>query len=247
VGLFFIVDYTEGMTVHTTPQFSVDTHGAYLTKLVDQTGGPILFERTDIDGKRRGGAHVSFPYFGADAAGKLPQHGFGRDVEWATIDVADDEIACSYMERDDNGLYQGLSVTILYKLYPGDNELYSGIVISNPFPRTGPQFVSPGFHPYFAVDPGDVKLNGKRVDLSDFEPYKEYPNTEAMTIESGGRTITVSSIDLQHMVVWTDGKGDYLCVEPTLSGHSFDSSQPSGVIIEPQSHTVQYGYTIKWS
>lgn len=234
------------MTLYRAKQFSVDSEGAYLVDLYDAAGKPILFPRTAIDGKRRGGAHVCFPYFGADAAGMLPQHGFGRDVEWDVVTTGDTEVAYSYMKRDDEGLYQGLSATITYIAHPEDNELYTGIVISNPFLRTGPQPISPGFHPYFAVNPNDVRLNGTKIDLADFEPYKEYPDTNMMVIESDGRTITISSNELKHMVVWSDAKGDYLCVEPTLSGHSFDSTRPDGTILEPESYT-QYGYTIKWS
>lgn len=234
------------MTLHSMKQFSVDSYGAYLTRLEDSTGVPILFERTEIDGRRRGGAHVCFPYFGVDAAGAMPQHGFGRDVEWLIDVVGDSEVSCSYMARGDDGLYSGLSASILYKLHSEHNEFYTGIVISNPFSRTGPQSVSPGFHPYFAVDPSDVRLNGEKIDLVDFEPYKEYPNTKSLTMQSGGRTITVASNDLRHMIVWTDAKGDYLCVEPTLSGHSFDSTKLGDNILEPANH-VQYGYTIKWS
>ena len=235
------------MTLYKAKQFSVDSNGAYLTRLVDVEGRPILFERTEIDGKRRGGSHVCFPYFGADAAGILPQHGFGRDVEWkVTVGADGTEIACSYMKRDEEGLFEGLSANILYKLHPKDNEFFVGLTVSNPFPHTGPQPVSPGFHPYFAVDPTDLRLGGEKINIADFEPYREYPNTNSMTIASGGRIVTVSSSDLQHMVVWSDAKGEYLCVEPTLSGHSFDSTKLGSSVLEATTH-VQYGFTIKWS
>lgn len=233
------------MTLDSASQFSVDSDGGYIVDLYDAAGEPILFPRTIIDGKRRGGSHVCFPYFGVDATGVLPQHGYGRDVEWQVSVEDANYIACSYMKRGAEGLQQGLSASILYSLSPENNELHTGIVISNPFPRTDPQPVSPGFHPYFAIDPRDVKLNGESISVADFEPYKEYPNTESMTIESGGRTITVRSSDLQHMVVWTDAKGDYLCVEPTHSGHSFDSSKSEGAVLLPETH-VQYGYAISW-
>lgn len=241
--------YTKDMTLYSTPQFSIDSHGAYLTRLVDKEGRPVLYERTEIDGKRRGGAHVCLPYFGPDAAGKLPQHGYGRDVEWDVTKSSDNEISCSLFQTNEDGAHVGLTANILYLLSPERNELYTGIVISNPFRRSEPQSVTPGFHPYFVVNPSDVRLNGKKIHLADYEPFKEFPDTPEVILESGGRTITVSSSNLQHMIVWTDAKGEYLCVEPTLMGNAFDSTKPGENILDPNNddHMVQYGYTIKWS
>lgn len=236
------------MTLYTTPHFTVDSHGAYVTKLVDTAGKPILFERTMLGDKRRGGAHVCLPYFGPDAAGALPQHGFGRDVEWKTEVTGDDEISCTYMETtgDEIDLITGLTTTMTYSYDAEDAMFYTTMTVCNPVKRNGPQPFSPGFHPYFAVDPNDVRLNGEPINLADFEPFKEFPNTPEMTIESRGRAITVSSQDLQHMVVWTDLRGDYLCVEPTLMGNAFDSSSSSSPTLQSQD-IVTYQYKIAWS
>ncbi len=232
------------MTLHTAKQFSVDSHGAYLVSLTDGEGKPILFERTEIDGKRRGGAHVCLPYFGADAAGVLPQHGFGRDVEWEIEVLSDREISCFYEEMDGE-FPTGFRARMLYSLDQEGNSFHTALLVMNTFRRKGPFAVSPGFHPYFAVDPKDVRFNGQKIDLADFEPYKDFPDMMEMTIESGGRTITVWSQNLLHMVVWTDMKGDYLCVEPTLSGHSFDSTKGSGVVLQT-SESESFSYNISW-
>lgn len=67
-----------------------------------------------------------------------------------------------------------------------------------------------------------------------------------MTLESKGRIITVSSLNLHHMVVWTDLRGDYLCIEPTLMGNAFDSDKPGQNILT--THDVaNYGYRISWN
>ena len=60
------------MTLITAKQFSVDETGAYITELYDVDGNQILFPRTMIGEKLRGGSHVCFPYFGPDGAGILP-------------------------------------------------------------------------------------------------------------------------------------------------------------------------------
>ena len=231
------------MTLYTAKQFSVDSEGAYLVDLYDSTGWPILFPRTMIDGKRRGGSHVCLPYFGADATGALPQHGFGRDVEWQVSVVSDQVIECAYVHSAQDS-FEGLEATLRYELAEAGNGFTTTLSVKNGGKK--PMTITPGFHPYFAVDPADVRLDGEKVDLADFEPYKEYPGTSSMTIASGGRTITVSSDDLEHMVVWTNLQGDFLCVEPTLSGHSFDSTKLGDTILEPETH-VQYGYAVKWS
>lgn len=232
------------MTLHAAKQFSVDSHGAYLVSLTDSEGKPILFERTEIDGKRRGGAHVCFPYFGADAAGVLPQHGFGRDVEWEIEVLNDREISCSYEEMA-SGLPTGFRARILYSLHEEGNSFHTALFVSNTSQPRASFAVSPGFHPYFAVDPRGVRLNGQKIDLADFEPYQDFPDMMEMAIESDGRTITVWSQNLRHMVVWTDMKGDYLCVEPTLSGHSFDSTKESGVVLQT-SESESFSYNISW-
>lgn len=230
------------MAIYTTKQFSVDSHGAYLVGLTDSEGSPILFERTEIDGKRRGGAHVCLPYFGPDAAGILPQHGFGRDVEWQVEVISDKEVRCTYEELESE-LYSGLRASLVYKL--DDVNLFTtSLTVENrgrlPFP------VTPGFHPYFAIHPDDSRLNGAQIDLADFEPFKELPDTPAATVISAGRTITVEAQRLRHMVVWTDMKGDYLCVEPTLAGNAFDSAKSGSHILQP-GESVAYSYGISWS
>lgn len=233
------------MTLYDAKQFSVDSHGAYVTKLTDSAGSPILFERTEIEGKRRGGSHVCLPYFGADAAGKLPQHGFGRDVEWEVEMLGDNEISCVYKEMEGD-LPTGFEARLLYSIDETGDSFITALSIFNVFKSKGPFYVSPGFHPYFAVDPNDVRLNGVRVNLTDFEPYKDFPDTESLIIESRGRTISISSYNLHHMVAWTDLKGGYFCIEPTHSGHSFNSISPDGDLLQT-SETVSYSYTISWT
>lgn len=232
------------MTLYTAKQFSVDSHGAYLTELTDSAENPILFEQTMLGDKRRGGAHVCLPYFGPDASGVLPQHGFGRDVEWDVEILNGNEISCVYEEMEGD-FSTGFRARILYSMSETESSFTTALLIANSLKRKGPFSISPGFHPYFAVDPSNARLNGKPISLADFEPFKEFPSTPEMTLQSAGRTITVSSNDLQHMIVWTDARGDYLCVEPTLGGNGFDSTRPGDTILNI-GDIANYGYTISW-
>ena len=230
------------MTMHSVKQFSVDSAGAYLVDLYDGAGQQILFPRTTIDGKRRGGSHVCLPYFGADAAGLLPQHGFGRDARWRVTKESDHAIVCTYSHGEAD-MFRGLAATLRYELAEDERSLTATLIVENR--GDSPMPVSPGFHPYFAVDPADVRLNGTAIDLADFEPYKDYLDTNEMMLETAGRTIKIASGTLRHMVVWTNLQADFLCVEPTLSGHSFNSTRPSDFMLEPKTH-IQYEFTISW-
>lgn len=231
------------MTVITARQFSVDATGAYVTELVDGDGRPVLFSRTMIGEKLRGGSHVCYPYFGPDTSGVLPQHGFGRTVTWQ-IQVSDDDrnVTCTYNETEDE-LFAGLRATLHYEINAAGDVFTTTLTVTN----TGDisRVVMPGFHPYVAIDPADISLNGASIDVADFEPFQSFPDMSRMTVETAGRTVTISSTDLTYMVAWTDSKGDYLCVEPTLQGNGFDSATIVPGTIAPGA-TVQYAFVISW-
>jgi galactose mutarotase-like enzyme len=229
------------MTLYRRGQFSIDSHGAYVVELHDESGRPVLFPRTTLEGKRRGGSHVCLPYFNPDEAGILPQHGFGRDVEW-NIDVSGDaqSAVCSYDERA--GIFQGLAAQIIYSLK--DACFTTALTVANHGQNTF--LISPGFHPYFSVDRESIVLNGKSVDLGEFEPFQSCPDMPTMTLTTNGKTVTIASDSLTHTVVWSDARGDYLCIEPTLTGGGFNSQTNQGGIEVAPGQAYKYTYTITW-
>lgn len=231
------------MTVITARQFSVDEIGAYVTELLDRDGRPVLFSRTMIGEKLRGGSHVCYPYFGPDASGVLPQHGFGRTATWQTH-VSDDnrKVTCTYNETEDE-LFAGLRAILHYEISAAGDAFTTTLAVTNTGDTS--RVVMPGFHPYIAIDPADVTLNGVSIEVADFEPFQSFPDMSRMTVETAGRTVTISSTDLTYMVAWTDSKGDYLCVEPTLQGNGFDSTATAPGTIAPGA-TVSYSFTIAW-
>ncbi|HMS93018.1 MAG TPA: hypothetical protein PKD28_01400 [Candidatus Saccharibacteria bacterium] len=231
------------MTVITAKQFSVDEAGGYVTELYDQDGQALLFPRTMIGGKLRGGSHVCFPYFGPDEAGIVPQHGFGRAVTWRGEASPDRRtVTCVYDEMQDE-LFSGLHAELEYRLNEAGSEFTTTLTVTNHSDQ--PRALTPGFHPYFAIDPTDVMLSGVRINVVDFEPFQSFPDTTQMTIETAARTVTVVSENLTHMVVWTDSKGEYLCVEPTLRGNGFDSRGEISDGIAP-GQTMIYQFSILW-
>lgn len=231
------------MSLYRLAQFSVDSTGAYITELYDHGGNPVFFPRTRLGEKTRGGSHVCLPYFNPDEAGVMPQHGFGREVEWDIQVEGDRIVECRYLEARER-MFKGLQATIRYELSEQSDSLTTTLAIENNGPH--PFMVSPGFHPYFAIDPDNTTLNDGRVQLSDFEPFRSYPDRTHMRLVTTGRTVTVESDSLMHMVAWSDARGGYLCIEPTRTGGGFNSQAPTvGDSLAPGQRS-SYAYTVSW-
>lgn len=230
------------MTEIAAKQFSVDTIGAYVTELYDEDGAAILFPRTMIGEKLRGGSHVCYPYFGPDTAGIMPQHGFGRVVPWHS-DVSPDKRAVTCTYHSDDEVFSGLIAVLRYQLHETGSSFTTTLTVTNTSDQ--PRVVMPGFHPYFSIDSDDTMLNGQKIVTTDFEPFQSFPDRTRMTLQTPERTVTITSDTLTHMVVWTDAKGEYLCIEPTLQGNGFDSTQ-AGKHILAAGQTVVHQYAITW-
>ncbi len=222
-------------------QFSVDSVGAYVTRLDDASGQPVLFPRVMVGEKLRGGSHICYPYFGPDAAGVLAQHGFGRTVDWTVVAEDEHEVICTY-SREEADQFAGLAAELRYR--QENNTFQMHLTVTNQGDEL--HAVMPGFHPYFAVDPDAIRLNGQSIHLDDFEPFKEFPGNETMRLETADRLVTITSPQLTHMVVWSDAREDYLCIEPTLAGNRCDSKDLSSHLLPP-GETVAYDVTITWS
>ena len=201
--------------------FRVDSRGGRVTTLQDAAGGDILFPLTTINGKLRGGSHVCLPQFGPDAAsGELPQHGYGRDVEWSI-----DRESAHAVELVMNGgpsEYADLQAALRYTIeHDAVGQEWFAMELRVQNGGTAPLRVSPGFHPYFATGGHDVWLNGEKLDvdhLGDAVFLHDYTHHE-LTI--GDRTIVVESRNLPTWAVWTDNPEQYICLEPTAAGNSF--------------------------
>ena len=203
------------------PHFAVDAQGAYLTELLDEGGTPILFSRTTIDGKLRGGCHVCLPNFNTDASGKLSRHGFGRDVTWQV--VRDEPEVQELVMPAVAGEYAGLQAALRYTYgQESGPHLTVNLMVRN----TGANRLrlAPAFHPYFAVNEGEaVVLNGQTLDLSQYEGT-EYIDGTTHDLQIGKRQLQLHSGELQRWALWTDSQAGYFCVEPTLAGPSFAST-----------------------
>ncbi len=220
--------------------FVIDSHGAYVVALVDSKGEPVLFERSEIDGKTRGGSHVGLPNFGPDAASRLVQHGFGRDSQWQIVST-DGELEARLTVAEEG--YDGLLARIVYSSCRA-SAFETTLELLNTGDRA--MAIAPGFHPYIAVDPESIELDGQLIELGDFSEPHVFSGRTEMVLQSGGRTITVSSETLQTFVVWSDGKGPYLCIEPTLYGLSFNSDDGETFDVLQPGKMRRFSYRIDW-
>ena len=198
---------------------NINTMGAYIGNF-EINNKPIFFPRVMVkigqELKVRGGMHICAPNFGANNTDlELDQHGFARDLEWEVIDQKESSIL---LKLDGIKDYENVEFRLNYELK--DTSLFARLeIINNSNER---KLISPGFHPYFYQDHRPILINNvefekdKLID-SIYEPGK---NQEFI---ANGNHIEIRGLqNINEYVFWTDFKGDYICIEPTYKGNSFE-------------------------
>lgn len=220
--------------------YDVDPQGAYLTRLVDSKGMPILAPLTTIEstGKKRGGCHVCMPYFGADVNGR-PQHGFGRDLEWHI--EAGEYSTCAYFEADVPG-WEGFRAQLEYT--PSHDRFTMKLTVFNGGVET--LRVSPGFHPYFALTSNTAEFDGAPLNANEFGEAS-FVEGSTHVLKTDTHTVTLHSDELQTWALWSDRLGDYFCVEPTFRGpsHAAGIEPLDGELLAPGEERA-YSFSISW-
>ncbi len=218
---------------------TVDTTGAWVTQF--GFGQHEIFHRLEVngEGKKRGGAHICSPGFGAVIE---PQHGSARIEDWELVSsnsplmnarpnregfgvvmqwMPDSNTACE-------GLRHTLELSILQRRL-----LRLELTLAN---EDGQRFevVAPGFHPYFKVDKDTsaeqvekiyrpltkgAAVCTRRIDR-EAELRGEVPRLKEKLI-LGNNTSYVES-DLMTVVTWSDKPTEYVCYEPTQAGSSLN-------------------------
>ena len=223
----------------------IDPRGAWLTNLSDEWGD-ILYPKRSItapDGsvKVRGGCHVCVPNFGPGGDSGLPQHGFGRVMDWEITDKTASSALLTLM-RGDVG-YEELSSVVTYHLE--GQSLVVALEVTND--GMTDLRVAPAFHPYFSTvhDPESVTIDGEKRSLDEFVET-EFATTASRTLETAQRKITLQSDTLSKWATWTDNVAPYLCIEPTLSGYAFLQKVPATDEIVRPGQTRTFEATISW-
>lgn len=222
----------------------IDPKGGYVASLRDAKGF-LLFPRkifTDPNGaqKVRGGSHVCIPNFGPGGDSGLVQHGYGRISHWRPVFEEEDE---TFLVLDTGpDAYKKVRTELHYAVT--QNSLEMAILAYN-YGDTVVRF-APAFHPYFDIsESSEVKLDGKVVDPKQYAEA-QFIEGSRHTLEVNGRTLTLDSGELQTWAIWSDFKGKYLCVEPTLAGNSFAEGAATDAELIRAGVTRIYACTISW-
>jgi len=217
----------------------ISTAGAWLESYT-VNGRPVIFpkQKLEIDGKQkdRGGSHVCLPNFGPGGDSGQPQHGYGRTVEWNLVDKTD-TTAVFGLERG-VGHFQALGSRLRYQLRPDGFEVELSVTNEGNWPLP----VSPGFHPYFTVTgAGDITINGQAY-RPDQLGEAQYIRGERMDLEIGNTTYQLESGGLPVWALWSDRPDEYVCLEPTAAGASFETNHPP--LLHPN-HTLSSTFAVR--
>ncbi|WP_058989720.1 aldose epimerase [Anaerococcus rubeinfantis] len=196
-------------------EMTVNSYGAYIEKFT-KNKKPIFFPKLLVkikdELKTRGGMHPCLPNFGKSEIKNLAQHGFGRISFWDIEEKSANSIKFKLEGKDE---YENTSYYIEYKIENSSLKVY--LKIENKSGKDLP--IAPGFHPYFYVDKDlSIKdVNLEKINLEDTYFLKE----KKAYLESKYFNIMIENENFKEFAIWTDYKGEYLCLEPCLNGPSF--------------------------
>lgn len=197
----------------------VNTNGAYIDNFeVKDTAvffPKVMVKIGDVL-KIRGGMHVCAPNFGVDERlNTLPSHGFGRDLLWEIIQQQEDFVKLSLEGIED---YEDVSFILTYRLEK--SSLFLKLEIENDSDEK--KLIAPGFHPYFYSDHSPVLIENEEIDKEAL-PNSIYIDGKDQSFISNNNDIEIIGLEnINKYVIWSDFKGDYICVEPTYDANSFE-------------------------
>lgn len=201
-----------------TSQMTVNSMGAYIERMtIDDVD--VFFPNVQfcIDGKLkvRGGMHPCLPQFGKDELFNLPQHGYGREISWQVKEITDHTI--SLLQKNMKG-YEDVTFTIKYILK--EDSLITELDVKNESEKTA--FIAPGFHPYFYSRNRIIEI--ANVDMQKLKDT-EYVKSKDVSFKLSENEILIKGHNIGQYAVWTDFYGEYICVEPTYNGPSFNQEK----------------------
>lgn len=204
---------------HGNVKADIDLQGAWLTRLqiADQD---VLFARQSFtlpDGstKVRGGSHVCFPNFGPGGASGLPQHGFARVSSWQVVEQSEAKV--ELLLESPAGDYAAVDTRLTYEL------LDDGINMALQVMNNGKTAASicPAFHPYFTTTATESVVGDKTYSHADLAEAT-FLGGSVERLQTGSRQLELEQQHLPEWVLWTDGLGDYVCLEPTAADNGFE-------------------------
>lgn len=225
-----------------TATCTIDPQGAWVTHLAVREV-PVLFERTAVNypegTKSRGGMHVCLPNFGPDRDGSLAQHGFGRTETWDITEQSDASVTLRLVGGHEE--YKNLKSTLTYVL---DDDGFSATLRLENQGSTLVR-VAPGFHPYFdSSDTEEIVVNETTFPFTSL-PSTKFVSAETAEVTLGKQTYMLRQTEMPAWAIWTDQKGDYVCVEPTVGGFRFMDDPDHEELLQPDQEKL-YTLSIGW-
>lgn len=207
-------------------KLELDLHGAYITSLQSAAGQDVLFTRTQIGEKLRGGIPVCAPIFGPGDRVGLAQHGFARDIDWDVVEKTDHELTLRAQSTDAQrsalpSAYRALDMELHIELLPA--QLMLSLKVTNE--GNEPCVVTPAFHPYFPTQDATqvtVSCNATRQQFTtDQLAQTQFLSAAGKPVLVRLETleVTLHSSELQRFAIWSGNADAYICVEPSAAGN----------------------------
>jgi galactose mutarotase-like enzyme len=141
---------------------------------------------------RRCGMPILFPFAGPLMNNKLtltntklPQHGFGRDIEWQVYQIVEKKefnvISFAISNADLPSIWQNnypFPFILMVHYYLSNDGLDTDLIVMNPLQEDMQVPVKPGFHPYFEIpkkDKSSIKLSKGQPQLNKLDWNSDFP------------------------------------------------------------------------
>lgn len=183
----------------------------------------------------RGGIPLLFPFAGrlpddllrASGGTRMKQHGFGRNLPWAVVDVARDAVTLALADDEATRAAFPWSFRAEARVRALTNGVHVELAVTHAADdarAAEPMPLAPGWHPYFACA-ADAKATlsaavaGLEAGIVDDQREHDLgvvaPADGVVPLTIEGRALTLSfSPAMRHVQVWTLPGKPFVCVEP---------------------------------
>lgn len=237
--------------VFTAGGLEIHSAGAQISSAIGGDTGELLYlsstTRSGLGHPLRGGVPLVAPWFGV-LWGRKPQHGYVRDELWQ-LQATDGQVTGTLVHE-----------ALRFDVRAAGTETGFEIELTCTNQGTEAEKIQMGFHPYFLVDDvAGIEVTGLE-GCHEFDHKDEQDGTVtgpvqfrgehdrivtfsgSSTIVDARRTITVTGIGTDSLVLWNPGPDKageqpdigpdewsrFVCVEPAVLGREL-----GGVVIEP--------------
>jgi galactose mutarotase-like enzyme len=204
----------------------VPERGALVTSLRVAGRELLYLDRATLDDPSknvRGGIPLLFPFAGKLAGGVLAltgttmkQHGFARDRAWQVTEQRDTDARMTLAADDATRALYPYDFTAHHRalLLPRGLQLELTLIAG-----AAALPVSPGWHPYFAIDGDKARVHGDGVAAGRFADDRETDTGIVAPLDGRSRFANPAleleaSPELRHLQLWTLPGKPFVCIEP---------------------------------